>query len=187
MKIGFAAHPDERKSVRRPARYLKRDKTGQYAEMGQYDGPLPAQSLNGTALPPASFAAFVTSRRLMMAPCREIQGRQIENRADQTGLDGTGESSGRHPTSTIVLQLPHSELGTVAVRVSTVNSGVAISFVTQTAAGRAAIAGQVDRLIRPITQQGIAISRCDVRTAGSHSVAADESTPPRHELRDYWA
>tara|TARA_B100001123_G_C15328068_1_gene1030246 strand:+ start:592 stop:789 length:198 start_codon:yes stop_codon:yes gene_type:complete len=64
------------------------------------------------------------------------------------------------------------------------NSGVAISFVTQTAAGRAAIAGQVDRLIRPITQQGIAISRCDVRIAESHPVTADESTP---QWCDYWA
>ena len=172
MKIGFAAHPDERKPVRRPARHLKGDETGQYNETEQYDGPLGA------------FAALVASRRLAMAPCREIQGRQTESSADRAAVDGTGESSGRHPASTIALQLPHPELGTVAVRGSTMNSGVAISFVTQTAVGRAAIAGQVDRLIRPITQQGIAISRCDVRTAASHPVTADESTPQR---RDYWA
>ena len=184
MKIGFTAHPDERKPVRRPARHLRGDETGKYAETEQYDGPLAAQSQSGTALPPVAFAALVASRPLAMAPRRQTQARQVASSEGRAAVDGTGESSGRHPASTIALQLPHPELGTVAVRVSTMNSGVAISFVTQTAAGRAAIAGQVDRLIRPITQQGIAISRCDVRIAESHPVTADESTPQR---RDYWA
>ena len=61
MKIGFAAHPDERKPVRRPARHLKSDETGQYAETEQYDGLLAAQLPNGTALPPAAFAALVAA------------------------------------------------------------------------------------------------------------------------------
>ena len=178
MKMGSAAHPGGGKVVRTRRRYARSDVT---AESGAwFEGDLE----RGGAPPPAAFATMVASQLLATASCREIHGRQTESSADRAAVDGTGESSGRQPAAAIVFQLLHPELGTVDVRVSTVHSGVAISFVTQTATGRAAIAGQVEQLIRPIRQQGIAISRCDVRTAESHPVAADQSTPQR---RDYWA
>ena len=181
MKMGSAAHPGGGKVFRTRRRYARSDL------IAESDGPLEGDLERGGAPPPAVFTTMVASQLLATASCRQIKGRPTRDGEARAAFDGTGESSSRQPTAAIVLQLPHPELGTVDVRVSTVHSAVAISFVTQTATGRAAIAGQVEQLIRPIRQQGIAISRCDVRTAGSHPVAADESAPQRSGLRDYWA
>ena len=181
MKIGSAAHPDAGRVVRPRKRYAR---SGVTAES---DAPLEGDWERGGTPPPAAFATMVGLQLLATAPCRHGKGWPTEDREDRAGFERTGESSSRQPAPTIALQLPHPELGRIAVRVSAVQSAVAISFVTQTAAGTAAIAGQVEQLIRPITQQGITISRCEVRTAASRPVAEDASMTQRPALRDYWA
>ena len=57
---------------------------------------------------------------------------------------------------------------------------------TATAAGRAAIVGQVDRLLRPIKQQGVGITRCDVHAAGTGVVAADPLVTGPSGQQNYW-